>query len=549
MKTVLIVGGYGGFGGRLSRRLAGDGVHVLAGGRSLEKATRFCAGIRNCEPILIDREGDLAAIFDHVRPDVVVDAAGPFQHADDRLVTACIAAGIDYCDLADARDFVAAIGRHDAAAKAAGLAIIAGASSVPALSGAVVRQLAASIDRPVAIEMAISASSKAAAGESVARAILGGVGKPMMQWSGRRWAVAHGWQSMGRESFVLGPRSLGFRLVASTDVPDLDLLPRRFPTLASVQFRAGTESSLANLALWLASWPVRWGWIDGLAGFARRLGPAQRLTALWGGDRSGMVVRMFGWAGGERIERRWTLIADRGDGPEIPTLAAAIIVKRMLAGAIPPGARDAGEELSLEDFEPSFRVLAIDHCITDHPQSAPLYQRVMGPGFGTLAPAVRSVHSVLRDGGCEGRATVVRGTGFASRFVASLMRFPPAGDHPLHVHFREREGVERWTRDFGGRRFSSELSARGDRLVERFGPLRFEFDLPVADGGLTMAMRRWSLLGVPLPLILAPRSPASEWEEDGKFQFDVPIDLPLIGRIVHYRGWLNIRDADLRQKA
>jgi hypothetical protein len=31
---------------------------------------------------------------------------------------------------------------------------------------------------------------------------------------------------------------------------------------------------------------------------------------------------------------------------------------------------------------------------------------------------------------------------------------------------------------------------------------------------------------------------AREWEEDGRFWFDVPIALPLIGLIVHYRGWL-----------
>ena len=51
-------------------------------------------------------------------------------------------------------------------------------------------------------------------------------------------------------------------------------------------------------------------------------------------------------------------------------------------------------------------------------------------------------------------------------------------------------------------------------------------------------MRNWSALGVQLPLLLAPRSAATEWEEDGAFRFDVPIALPLVGRIVHYRGWL-----------
>jgi hypothetical protein len=41
-----------------------------------------------------------------------------------------------------------------------------------------------------------------------------------------------------------------------------------------------------------------------------------------------------------------------------------------------------------------------------------------------------------------------------------------------------------------------------------------------------------------MPMALAPRTPAREWQEDGRFQFDVSIALPLIGPVVHYRGWL-----------
>lgn len=108
----------------------------------------------------------------------------------------------------------------------------------------------------------------------------------------------------------------------------------------------------------------------------------------------------------------------------------------------------------------------------------------------------------------------------------------------LHVHFREVDGEEIWTRDFGGRCFHSRLSRRGQWLIERFGPLRFAFDLPSNERGLTMVMRRWWLGPLPLPLWLAPRSVAREWAEEERFLFDVPIALPLIGRLVHYRGWL-----------
>ena len=43
MKRILVIGGYGGFGARLSRRLAAAGHHVLVAGRSADKAARFAA--------------------------------------------------------------------------------------------------------------------------------------------------------------------------------------------------------------------------------------------------------------------------------------------------------------------------------------------------------------------------------------------------------------------------------------------------------------------------------------------------------------------------
>jgi hypothetical protein len=98
--------------------------------------------------------------------------------------------------------------------------------------------------------------------------------------------------------------------------------------------------------------------------------------------------------------------------------------------------------------------------------------------------------------------------------------------------------VERWTRDFGGRTFASELSTARNGVTERFGPLRFEFDVPCGAGGLEMRLRRWSACRIPLPLLLAPRIAAREWEEEGRFRFDVDVSLPLVGRVVRYSGWL-----------
>jgi NAD(P)-dependent dehydrogenase (short-subunit alcohol dehydrogenase family) len=534
VSRILIIGGYGGFGGRLAQLLAKQGAEVIVAGRKLAKAEAFCRGHSRCRPAHADRAQGIAALLAAERPLVVIDASGPFQSADYRMVEECIAARVSYLDLADAREFVVGIGRFDAEAQRAGVAVISGASSVPALSGAVVRELAKGMTCITAVEIAISASSRASAGASVAAAIVGGAGRAIPLWRGSRRMVRFGWQEMRRERFG----KLGSRLVALADVPDLALLPDRLPGRPAVTFRAGTESALANWALWAMSWPVRWGWIASLTPLSKPLAGAHRLTALWGGDRSGMIVRLFGMSGERRIERRWTLVAEAGDGPQIPTLAAAILAGRIATGDVQPGARDGGNELDLNAFDRSFADLAVSHVIEEFDQPPPLYRRVMGAGFDRLAPALQAMHGVLRDSGAHGRGRVERGSNPVSRLIAWLMRFPTAGDHELHVHFAEAGGVERWTRDFGGQCFASSSSAAGDEVVERHGPLRFRFRLDEADGGIRMRMTGWSVLRLPMPLGLAPRSPAREWEQDGRFHFDVPIDLPLIGRVIHYRGWL-----------
>ncbi len=539
MSLILVIGGYGGFGARLCRRLAGAGHALIVAGRSAEKAAAFSAELSDARPLAMDREGDVRAVLERERPDLVVDAAGPFQQGGYAVPRACIAAGIPYLDLADSRRFVAGIDSLDSEARAAGVAIVAGASSVPALTGAVARRLAEGMARVASVDIALSAANRATGGASVVAAILSYVGRPVRIWRGGRWTRTRGWQEMRRRDFVLADGTgLRGRLVAIADVPDLDLLPELLPGRPAVAFRAGTELRLHMIALWLASWPVRRGWLTSLSGARRWLLPLYGLTSFVGGERSAMSIVLCGEAGGRRSERRWTVVAERGEGLEVPTLAAELLAGDILAGRQAPGARTAAALLSFERFEPALARLALRHEFAERALPPPLYARIMGEAFDRLPPAVRWLHDFCRDSGAAGEGRVERGRGLLARALAAAMRFPPQGIWPLHVAFAEQDGVERWTRDFGGHRFSSALSAKGGRIVERFGPLRFAFDLPSGPEGLEMKLRGWSAFGVKLPLALAPRIAAREWQEEGRFRFEVAASLPVAGEIVRYSGWL-----------
>ena len=81
--TILILGGYGIFGGRLVQLLAEEArLTLLIAGRSRARAEAFCATLgcaASAIPTAFDRERDVEQQLRAVEPDLVVDASGPFQ--------------------------------------------------------------------------------------------------------------------------------------------------------------------------------------------------------------------------------------------------------------------------------------------------------------------------------------------------------------------------------------------------------------------------------------------------------------------------------------
>jgi short subunit dehydrogenase-like uncharacterized protein len=138
VKRVLIIGGYGNFGSYISRSLAAEpGIQLLIAGRSLDKASRFVSQLRAAaepEPIALDISADITATLAATRPDILIHTTGPFQTQGYAVAQACLRQGCHYIDLADARGFVAGIGRFDQEAREKGLLIVSGASSVPCLT-------------------------------------------------------------------------------------------------------------------------------------------------------------------------------------------------------------------------------------------------------------------------------------------------------------------------------------------------------------------------------------------------------------------------------
>ena len=339
---VLIIGGYGTFGGRLVRLLADDArLTLLVAGRSLEKAQALCAGIgakAKLVPTAFDRARDAGQLIAALKPDILVDASGPFQIYGNNpyaLVEACLAQRVHYIDLADAPDFVDGIARFDAQASGAGLVILSGASTTPVLTAAVTRRLAQGI-APRRITAGIAPSPYSDIGLSVVRAIAsyagkslairrnGGISKAMALVDSRRFTIA----PPGR---IPLPR-IRFSLV---DTPDRIFVPRIWPGAASTWLGAGPRPALWHCTLSTLAFLHRWRLFPALMPFAG-LFHAVIVRLRWGEHRGGMFVEVEGeTATGEIVTRSWHMIAEGDDGPFIPSMPASAIIGRFLSGDTP----------------------------------------------------------------------------------------------------------------------------------------------------------------------------------------------------------------------
>lgn len=157
-----------------------------------------------------------------------------------------------------------------------------------------------------------------------------------------------------------------------------------------------------------------------------------------------------------------------------------------------------------------------------------------------LPDALQSLHS--KEGVYSGRCDIQRGAG---RFAALALRmggFPQSGrDVPVTVTVSREAQAWIWTRDFDAQITRSRLSFdRKTRCVrEDFGALSIWLKPVVADARLLIEIQGLALWGIPIPKALLPRSSTVEWQdEEGRFRFDVAAKAPLLGELIHYRGWL-----------
>jgi hypothetical protein len=283
----------------------------------------------------------------------VISTAGPFQRQDYAVARASIEAGAHYVDIADGRDFVCGIGALDGEARSRGVLVVSGASSVPALSSAVVDRLAPQFAAVREIDIGISASARMP-GLATIESVLAYCGKPFTRWSDGRWVRIRGWRGLRRHRFRAPPMA---RWICDCDVPDLAIFPARYPGVRDVRFGAGVEWAPVQMGLWLLALLVSARVISDAARLAGPLRSAGRALEPLGTGRSAMSVRVSGTdASATAITRTWELAAANDEGINIPCMAAVALARKLARGEIAArGAMPCVGLVSLEDYLDALR--------------------------------------------------------------------------------------------------------------------------------------------------------------------------------------------------
>jgi hypothetical protein len=178
------------------------------------------------------------------------------------------------------------------------------------------------------------------------------------------------------------------------------------------------------------------------------------------------------------------------------------------------------------------------------------FQLLLGADFAMLPEPVRRFHSFPAGASvpAEGRAEIEMAPGILTRLICRLSGLPGGGrDVPVAVVFEaDARGGEFWRRNFADRRYQSGFEVGHGRssglLCERFFPFVFLHRLTPSAQGLRWDLVAWRLLWLPMPRWLMPPTVCFESADGDRFTFDINVRFPIIGRLVHYRGWLAQRD-------
>jgi saccharopine dehydrogenase-like NADP-dependent oxidoreductase len=364
IKRIFIIGGYGNFGRYIAKVLGKNAnIQLIIGGRHLEKAIALIKKLDLVHPaqaIYCDIFQNIDKTLEEVYPDIVIHTSGPFQGQDYRVVEACIKQGCHYIDLADSRDFVYGIRKFNTTAIENNLFICSGASSVPALSSAVIENYRCQFSELDTVDYAIATAQLTNQGLATTAGVLSYAGKPFTSLINGKEQLIYGWQNLRLKAFW----QLNKRFLGNCDIPDLALFPEYFPQLKTIRFQAGLELKLLHLILFSMSLLVRLHLIPSLDRFAETMLKLSHYFNRFGHDNTGFYMELSGLDHHKNFKQLdFEIYAERGDGLYIPCIPSILLAERLsdeTSGLT--GATACIGQISLADYLDTIKRLDLNIC-------------------------------------------------------------------------------------------------------------------------------------------------------------------------------------------
>lgn len=196
--------------------------------------------------------------------------------------------------------------------------------------------------------------------------------------------------------------------------------------------------------------------------------------------------------------------------------------------------------MALDDLRSSRAAESRPGAIFHDPLAPSPFRTAFGARWSRLPPALADFHDGPSPRRYRGKVEVTRGLSPVAGLLADAFGFPrPGSDVPFAISVRTQGPRQIWEREFGVSRMTSRLEPAGEgAVIEQLGPVAFRLAVQQVPVGIRLTVERGWFLGIPVPRALLPIADATEIEHDGAFYFDIDLTLPILGRMVQYRGWM-----------
>jgi len=217
MRRVIVVGGFGFFGGATVTLLKKYGYRPLIASR------RESADIQ----VDINDAPSIRNAFE--QGDIIIDTAGPFQHRSMELIEAAIDMGFDVIDIADSFHYVKKVYALKEKINAKGICVLTACSSVSTITAAFIKL--SGIKDPIRLSTLLVPASKHTAQPGTAASLLESIGQPITVLRSGQLTTEPGWKVAKTFCFA---KPLGRCQGHLFESADAITLPQIWPSLKTI---------------------------------------------------------------------------------------------------------------------------------------------------------------------------------------------------------------------------------------------------------------------------------------------------------------------------